>query len=146
MLTPKNRTPRTLTLLAVALALAGCGDSQPRLERPNIVLVTIDTLRADHLGCYGYFRDTSPNIDAFAKESLGFDQASAAIATTPPDPPSVPPAPHPPQPGLPRHPMPRRHPVGRARAECAVCGEAWGCGGRRRGGGVGEPERKRSST
>ena len=81
-LTPKNRTPRTLALLAVALALAGCGDSQPRLERPNIVLVTIDTLRADHLGCYGYFRDTSPNIDAFAKESLVFDQAYAAMATT----------------------------------------------------------------
>ncbi len=38
----------------------------------NVVLVTIDTLRADHLGCYGYERDTSPNTDAFARRSFLF--------------------------------------------------------------------------
>ncbi len=48
----------------------------------NIVLIVIDTLRADHLGCYGYFRDTSPNIDAFAKQSIFFEQAYAPMATT----------------------------------------------------------------
>lgn len=35
----------------------------------NILLITIDTLRADHLGCYGYVRDTSPRIDRFARMS-----------------------------------------------------------------------------
>lgn len=41
----------------------------------NIVFITIDALRADHLGCYGYERDTSPNIDEFAKDSLIFNKA-----------------------------------------------------------------------
>ena len=49
---------------------------------PNIILITIDTLRADHLGCYGYFRDTSPNIDAIAAESIVFDRAMTPMATT----------------------------------------------------------------
>ncbi len=49
---------------------------------PNILLITMDTLRADHLGCYGYFRDTSPNLDAFAKEAIVFDRAVSPMATT----------------------------------------------------------------
>ena len=49
---------------------------------PNIILVSIDTLRADHLGCYGYFRETSPNIDAFAAEAVLFERAYSAMATT----------------------------------------------------------------
>ncbi len=39
-------------------------------ERPNIIIIGMDTLRADHLGCYGYKRNITPNIDAFAKESM----------------------------------------------------------------------------
>lgn len=38
----------------------------------NVILISIDTLRADHLGCYGYERDTSPNIDSLASESALF--------------------------------------------------------------------------
>jgi arylsulfatase A-like enzyme len=41
----------------------------------NVLLVTIDTLRADHLGCYGYRRPTSPRIDAFARRATVFDRA-----------------------------------------------------------------------
>jgi choline-sulfatase len=41
----------------------------------NVLLITIDTLRADHLGAYGYRRKTSPHIDALAKEAMVFDQA-----------------------------------------------------------------------
>ena len=40
-----------------------------RADRPNIVLVTLDTTRADHLGCYGYRRATSPHLDALAAEA-----------------------------------------------------------------------------
>ena len=51
---------------------------------PNIVVVVVDTLRPDHLGCYGYPLPTSPSIDALAGESVVFDQAFAAgIPTTP---------------------------------------------------------------
>jgi len=40
-----------------------------------IILISCDTTRADHLGCYGYERDTSPNIDAFAREAVVFENA-----------------------------------------------------------------------
>jgi arylsulfatase A-like enzyme len=48
-------------------------------ERPDIVLVSIDSLRHDHLGCYGYPKDTSPTIDALAAEGVRF---SNAVSTT----------------------------------------------------------------
>ena len=51
-------------------------------DRPNIILVLLDTLRADHLGCYGYKRGISPNIDAFAEQAIFFEQAYAPMATT----------------------------------------------------------------
>ena len=41
----------------------------------GIILISLDTLRADHLGTYGYHRDTSPYIDAFAKESIVLENA-----------------------------------------------------------------------
>ncbi len=44
-------------------------------EKFNVILIVIDALRADHLGCYGYKRDTSPNIDKFAKEGVLFSRA-----------------------------------------------------------------------
>ncbi len=50
----------------------------------NVVLIVVDTLRADHLGCYGYHRNTSPNIDALAKESVVFDTAIATAIPTHP--------------------------------------------------------------
>ena len=50
----------------------------------NVVWFVIDTLRSDHLGCYGYFRDTSPHIDRIAREGLLFkDSYASAIATGP---------------------------------------------------------------
>jgi len=50
----------------------------------NIVLITIDTLRADHLSCYGYERNTSPNIDKIAKEGIRFTHALATSSWTAP--------------------------------------------------------------
>jgi len=50
----------------------------------NIVLITIDTLRADHLSCYGYERNTSPNIDKIAKEGTRFTNAIATSSWTSP--------------------------------------------------------------
>lgn len=48
---------------------------QPKQANPNVLLVSIDTLRADHLGCYGYVRDTSPNLDALAERGVVFENA-----------------------------------------------------------------------
>lgn len=50
----------------------------------NIVLITIDTLRTDHLGCYGYHRNTSPFIDQLAKEGIIFRNAFASSSHTSP--------------------------------------------------------------
>jgi arylsulfatase len=49
---------------------------------PSILLVTIDTLRADHLGCYGYFRETSPNLDRLARRAAVFENVVSPMATT----------------------------------------------------------------
>lgn len=44
-------------------------------QSPNVILISLDTLRADHLGSYGYYRDTSPNIDKLAEEGILFENA-----------------------------------------------------------------------
>ena len=51
-------------------------------SRPDIILISIDTLRADRLGLYGYFFDTSPNIDAFAREAVVFKRHHAQAPLT----------------------------------------------------------------
>ena len=51
---------------------------------PSIFLLTVDTLRADHLGCYGYGRDVSPNIDALAEAGIRLDNAIAPRPLTGP--------------------------------------------------------------
>jgi len=52
--------------------------------RPSILLITIDTLRVDHVSCYGYARATTPAIDAFAREAVLFTQAFAQSSLTKP--------------------------------------------------------------
>ena len=65
----------------VWLGLLGCGN--PALELvPTVVLITLDTTRADHLGCYGYARNTSPNLDAFAREAVVYERAIAPATWT----------------------------------------------------------------
>lgn len=67
-----SSNPLKVSVVLLAL-LAGCGakDELP----PNILLISIDSLRADHLGCYGYERPTSPAIDALAEEGVVFEEA-----------------------------------------------------------------------
>src|SRR5690606_4344222 len=55
----------------------------PRLL-PNVMIFLIDTLRPDHLSCYGYQRETSPNIDAFAAENVRFTHMIAQASWTRP--------------------------------------------------------------
>jgi arylsulfatase A-like enzyme/cytochrome c-type biogenesis protein CcmH/NrfG len=52
--------------------------------RPNVVLVTIDTLRADRLGCYGYSKVQTPNLDKLAHRGTLFENAVAQSPLTPP--------------------------------------------------------------
>ena len=52
-------------------------------KRPNIILITVDSLRVDHLGCYGYDKPTSPNLDEFAKQGDLFTHAFSSGPNTP---------------------------------------------------------------
>jgi arylsulfatase A-like enzyme len=67
---------------ALALALVTVLVGQAPAAQPNVIIITADTLRADHLGSYGYFRDTSPAIDRLSRESVHFDNAFAPMAQT----------------------------------------------------------------
>ncbi len=54
----------------------------PGKPAPNVVLITIDTLRADHVGCYGYKQGKTPNIDVLAADSARFEHAFAVVPVT----------------------------------------------------------------
>ncbi len=70
------------TIMAALLA-AACGSDEPQLlNGPNIVVVSIDSLRHDHLGCYGYERPTSPVIDRLATQGVRFETAVSTTSWT----------------------------------------------------------------
>ena len=76
---------------AGVLAFAGGASSGELVERnappegaPNVLFVLIDTLRADHLSCYGYGKPTSPVMDRIASEGVRFDAAYAQATWTRP--------------------------------------------------------------
>jgi arylsulfatase A-like enzyme len=71
--------------LTVALALAagaGCRTAPPQARGASVLLVTIDTLRADHLGAWGYERATSPGLDRLAREGIRFANAAGPSSWT----------------------------------------------------------------
>jgi arylsulfatase A-like enzyme len=70
--------------VGAALLLACPRSSVSSGPRANLVLIVIDTLRADHVGAYGYERDTSPELDALAARGMRFARASAPSSWTKP--------------------------------------------------------------
>ena len=68
-------------LFAGAIAALGCASEEPP---PNVLLITIDTIRADHLSAYGYELETTPELSRLAGEGVRFDTAYASTATTAP--------------------------------------------------------------
>lgn len=63
------------------LAAVGCTRTPPEPPK-RVVLVSIDTLRPEHLGCYGYDRPTSPHLDAIAKAGVVFERATSTAPWT----------------------------------------------------------------
>lgn len=57
---------------------------RPRAEQPNVVLIVVDTLRADHVGVYGHREGTTPRLDAFARDAVVFQSAFAQASWTRP--------------------------------------------------------------
>jgi arylsulfatase A-like enzyme len=72
--------PALFTTL-VAVGAVGVSSSRSR-PAPNILLITLDTTRADHLGAYGFQSIATPNIDRLAREGVLFEQTSAAAPLT----------------------------------------------------------------
>lgn len=79
------------TVAAIALPLPGremlapapaASGEAATVDRPNVLVVVLDTVRADHLGLYGYSRETSPHLDRFASDATVFDRAVAATNWT----------------------------------------------------------------
>jgi len=82
----RARAVGSFVALLLAVALAGCPGRTEKAQAPppvtlrsgtgwSVLLVTIDTLRADHVGAYGYSRPTTPHIDALAAEGTLFESA-----------------------------------------------------------------------
>jgi len=73
-----------LSYFLVSIFLIACTNSKNE-RNPNVVLISVDTLRVDHLGCYGYIRDDiSPNIDALASTGVRFSTVYAPQPITGP--------------------------------------------------------------
>ena len=76
--------PQALALLALAACSGDAAQEARRAtpERPNVLLVTIDTLRADRLGCFGRAEAATPNIDALARRGARFEAAWTCVPLT----------------------------------------------------------------
>jgi hypothetical protein len=55
---------------------------QPRTARPSVILITIDTLRADHVGCYGSQTVKTPTLDSLAHDGVVFERALSQVPLT----------------------------------------------------------------
>jgi arylsulfatase A-like enzyme/Tfp pilus assembly protein PilF len=78
---PKLASVAILATTLVAILLPASGAQQ---QRPNVLLVTLDTFRADRIGAYGYKPAATPNLDRLAKEGVRFDDATTQAPLTAP--------------------------------------------------------------
>jgi arylsulfatase A-like enzyme/Tfp pilus assembly protein PilF len=86
-LTVHIKASRRVLVLVLCAALPACRKTAVparTLERPNVLLVTIDTLRADRLGCYGHAAAATPTLDALAARGVRFATAVAHVPLTGP--------------------------------------------------------------
>ncbi len=72
-----NRTMLIAGAVLLVIGLAGCC-----VERPNVVIVIVDTMRADHMGAYGYHRDTTPGMDSLARAGTIWTNARGQASWT----------------------------------------------------------------
>jgi arylsulfatase A-like enzyme len=78
---------RLYGVLALALLAVACSERVLKTvgpRRPNVILITIDTLRRDHVSCYGYPKLTTPFLDSLAEQGVRFDNAYATSSWTVP--------------------------------------------------------------
>jgi arylsulfatase A-like enzyme/tetratricopeptide (TPR) repeat protein len=87
----KRRSILVLPALVMALVAAAFGQgasdarnnlAAPRVRKPNVILITIDTLRADHVGCYGAQNVKTPTLDGLAHDGIVFERAMSQVPLT----------------------------------------------------------------
>jgi arylsulfatase A-like enzyme len=84
----KYRRAALALVMCVMFVASACkkdtvpGSGSAGKKRPNIIILTVDTLRADHMALYGYHRNTMPAIEDFAKTAVVFDQAVVSRGNT----------------------------------------------------------------
>ena len=82
--TRSGRYARTLGGISLLILGASCGRTPTTASRPNVLLVTFDTMRADFLGCYGSTVTKTPTLDDLASRAVVFERAFATAPFTPP--------------------------------------------------------------
>lgn len=79
---------RILCFIVLAVSAADAAETRAKtakaqaVQRPNVILITLDTVRADHVGCYGYKNIKTPAIDSLAADGIRFERAYATNPTT----------------------------------------------------------------
>lgn len=74
--------PAAIFLFLTATIVAGCAVDSGSPGQPDLILISVDTLRRDNLGCYGYPRGTSPNLDSLAARGVVFENALSTASWT----------------------------------------------------------------
>jgi len=69
-------------LIVIISLITGCSEKAP--EKPNVLLIIVDTLRADHIGCYGGRKGVSPSLDKLASQGVQFMNAYSTAPWTQP--------------------------------------------------------------
>ncbi len=80
-----NASPKILVAALVIVLLCGCKSRKAPDrddQRAPVILISLDTVRSDHLSCYGWHRETTPAIDRIAEESVLFTRAFTPISHT----------------------------------------------------------------
>jgi len=72
----------SFVLLIAAMSTAVSAATPSPSGAQNVLVITIDTLRPDHLGCYGYKQIHTPNIDALAADGIRFERAYTSVPVT----------------------------------------------------------------
>ena len=80
----RDAVAEVILIAGCVLGAGACGRPAVEVRPPNIFLISIDALRADHLGCYGYDRPTSPVLDELASRGTRFSSAFVNTHGTPP--------------------------------------------------------------
>ena len=77
----KNYT-QIIILAVITTLLAGCDNFGQKTDSPNILIITMDTTRADRLSCYGHEQAMTPNLDSLAQQGVLYEQAFTNVPLT----------------------------------------------------------------